>query len=96
MENQALKGGEFIIRDVHFSDVFIPEEWNEEQKMISSMCDDFIHQEVLPYIDQIDKMEAGLMESIVLKAGELGLLGLSVPENLGGMGVDFKTSFISY
>lgn len=95
MENQALKGGEFIIRDVHFSDVFIPEEWNEEQKMISSMCDDFIHQEVLPYIDQIDKMEAGLMESIVLKAGELGLLGLSVPENLGGMGVDFKTSLLA-
>ena len=70
MENQAIKGGEFIIRDVHFSDVFIPEEWNEEQKMIAQMCDDFIEQEVLPFIERTDKMEEGLMESIVLKAGE--------------------------
>jgi alkylation response protein AidB-like acyl-CoA dehydrogenase len=95
MENQALKGGEYIIRDVHFSEVFIPEEWNEEQKMIAQMCDDFIEQEVLPYLDRTDKMEDGLMESIILKAGELGLLGLSVPENLGGMGVDFKTSLLA-
>ncbi len=95
MENQAIKGGEFIIRDVHFSDVFIPEEWNEEQKMIADMCDDFIEQEVLPFIERTDKMEEGLMESIVLKAGELGLLGLSVPENLGGMGVDFKTTLLA-
>jgi alkylation response protein AidB-like acyl-CoA dehydrogenase len=95
MENQALKGGEYIIRDVHFSEVFIPEEWNEEQKMIAQMCDDFIEQEVLPYVDRTDTMENGLMESIMLKAGELGLLGLSVPENLGGMGVDFKTSLLA-
>ena len=95
MENQALKGGEYIIRDVHFSDVFIPEEWNEEQKMIADMCDDFIQQEVLPYVDRTDTMEDGLMESIMLKAGELGLLGLSVPEYLGGMGVDFKTSLLA-
>ena len=95
MENQALKGGEYIIRDVHFSEVFIPEEWNEEQKMIADMCDDFIQQEVLPYVDRTDTMEDGLMESIMLKAGELGLLGLSVPEYLGGMGVDFKTSLLA-
>jgi alkylation response protein AidB-like acyl-CoA dehydrogenase len=95
MENQAIKGGEFIIKDVHFSEVFIPEEWNEEHKMIAQTCDNFIQQEVLPYIERIDKMEEGLMESIVLKAGELGLLGLSVPENLGGMGVDFKTSLLA-
>jgi alkylation response protein AidB-like acyl-CoA dehydrogenase len=95
MENQALKGGEYIIRDVHFSEVFIPEEWNEEQKMIAQMCDDFIEHEVLPYLDRTDKMEDGLMESIILKAGELGLLGLSVPEKLGGMGVDFKTSLLA-
>jgi alkylation response protein AidB-like acyl-CoA dehydrogenase len=59
------------------------------------MCDDFIQQEVLPYVDRTDTMENGLMESIMLKAGELGLLGLSVPENLGGMGVDFKTSLLA-
>jgi alkylation response protein AidB-like acyl-CoA dehydrogenase len=95
MTNQPIKGGEYIIKDVHHSEVFTPEEWNEEQKMIAQMCDDFIHQEVLPHLDRIDNMEDGLMKSIVEKAGGLGLLGLSVPEELGGMGVDFKTALLA-
>jgi alkylation response protein AidB-like acyl-CoA dehydrogenase len=92
---KAIKGGEFIIRDTTPDQIFIPEEWNEEQHMIGNMCDDFIAQEVLPHLDRIDKMEDGLMESIVEKAGELGLLGMSVPEEYGGMGVDFKTSLLA-
>lgn len=95
MENKPIEGGEFIIRDVHFSEVFTPDEWKEEQMMISQMCEDFIHQEVLPFLDRTDNMEDGLMESILVKAGELGLLGLSVPEELGGLGVDFKTSLLA-
>ena len=95
MTNQPIKGGEYIIRDVHHSEVFTSEEWNEEQKMIAQMCEDFIEQEVLPQLDQIDNMEDGLMKSIVEKAGELGLLGLSVPEEFGGMAVDFKTSLLA-
>jgi alkylation response protein AidB-like acyl-CoA dehydrogenase len=95
MTNQPIKGGEYIIRDVHHSEVFTPEEWNEEQKMIAQMCDDFIQQEVLPHLDRIDNMEDGLMKSIVEKAGGLGLLGLSIPEELGGMGVDFKTALLA-
>ena len=95
MTNQPIKGGEYITRDVHHSEVFTPEEWNEEQKMIAQMCDDFIQQEVLPHLDRIDNMEDGLMKSIVEKAGGLGLLGLSVPEELGGMGVDFKSALLA-
>jgi alkylation response protein AidB-like acyl-CoA dehydrogenase len=95
MTNEPIKGGEYIVRDVHHSEVFTPEEWTEEQKMIAQMCEDFIQQEVLPHLDRIDNMEEGLMKSIVEKAGELGLLGLSVPEELGGMGVDFKTSLLA-
>ena len=64
MTNQPIKGGEYITRDVHHSEVFTPEEWNEEQKMIAQMCDDFIQQEVLPHLDRIDNMEDGLMKSI--------------------------------
>ncbi|MFY7943026.1 MAG: acyl-CoA dehydrogenase family protein, partial [Crocinitomicaceae bacterium] len=64
-------------------------------RMIAQMCDDFISQEILPNVERIDKMEEGLMPSILEKAGELGLLGLSVPEDLGGMGVDFKTSLLA-
>ena len=94
-ENKPLKGGEFLIRETHASEVFTPEEWSEEQQMIASMCDDFITQEIQPNLDRIDKMEEGLMPSIMQKAGELGLLAISVPENLGGMGLDFKTSLLA-
>lgn len=94
-ETKAIKGGEFIIRDTKPEHIFIPEEWNEEQRMIADMCDEFIKQEVAPYLDRIDAMEDGLMVSILDKAGELGMLGMSVPADLGGMGVDFKTSLLA-
>ena len=95
MSANAIKGGEFIIRKTTPAEIFTPEEWTEEHQMIAKMCDDFIEQEVLPHLDRIDKMEEGLMPSILEKAGELGMLGLSVPEELGGMGVDFKTSLLA-
>jgi alkylation response protein AidB-like acyl-CoA dehydrogenase len=95
MSTNAIKGGEFIIRKTNPEDIFTPEEWTEEHEMIGKMCDDFINHEVVPVLDRLDKMEDGLMQSIIEKAGELGMLGLSVPEELGGMGVDFKTSLLA-
>ena len=91
----TIKGGEFIIKDTLPNEIFTPEEWSEEQRMIAQMCDDFIAQEVKPNLDRIDAMEEGMMVSLLDKSGELGLLGLSVPEELGGMGVDFKTSLLA-
>ena len=90
-----IKGGEFIIRDVQHQDIFTPEQWSEEQQMIAQTCDDFIAQEITPNLERIDKMEEGLMPSLLEKAGELGVLGMSVPLELGGMGVDFKTSLLA-
>ena len=94
-DNQPIKGGEFIIRDTAPKDIFTPEEFTDEHKMIASMCEDFIHQEIIPHLDRIDSLEEGLMPSLLKKAGELGLLGLSVPEEYGGMGVDFKTTLLA-
>lgn len=91
----VLKGGEFLIKETDCNDVFIPEEFNEEQTMIAQMCKDFIDQEVIPNLDRIDSMEDGLMPSLLDKAGELGLLSMSIPEELGGMGSDFITSMIT-
>ncbi len=91
----AIKGGEFLIRDTKPQDIFTPEEWTEEQQMIARMCDDFIEQEIRPNLDRIDKMEEGLMVQLLEKAGELGMLGMSVPEEYGGMGMDFKTSLLA-
>jgi alkylation response protein AidB-like acyl-CoA dehydrogenase len=92
---QALKGGEFLIRDTDAQEVFIPEQWNEEQKMIAQTCWDFLEQEVFPKLDEIDSMkDPKLMPSILDKAGALGLLGTSVPAELGGFGMDFNTTML--
>ena len=79
-EKSPLKGGEFLIRESAASSIFIPEEWNEEQRMIAQSTQDFLDAEVHPHLDRIDKMEPGLMASLLDKAGALGLMGVSVPE----------------
>jgi alkylation response protein AidB-like acyl-CoA dehydrogenase len=92
---QAIKGGEFLIRETAAQEIFIPEQWNEEQKMIAQTCKDFLEQEVFPRLDEIDSMkDPKLMPSILDKAGELGLLGTSVPQELGGFGMDFNTTML--
>ena len=94
-EKKLIKGGEYLIKETEAKDIFIPEEFNEEQKMIIDMSKDFLKAEVLPYLDRIDQQEPGLMESLVTKAGELGMLGTAIPEEYGGFGKDFNTSLIS-
>jgi alkylation response protein AidB-like acyl-CoA dehydrogenase len=88
----TLKGGEWLIKESNAFDTFTPEDFNEEQQMVKDMCLQFLSSEVLPVIDRIDKMEQGLMPSLMVKAGEQGLLGASIPEDLGGLGKDFITS----
>lgn len=91
---KTIKGGEFVIRETHYQDVFIPEEFDEEQLMIKQSCQDFLAAEVLPNLDRIDDQEEGLMESLLDKSGELGLLGVSIPEEYGGFGKNFNTSML--
>ena len=88
----AIRGGEFLIKEVAINEVFIPEEFDEEQQMIAESCNDFVETEVAPYFDELDNHEEGLMPSLLKKAGELGLLGISVPEELDGFGQSFLTS----
>jgi alkylation response protein AidB-like acyl-CoA dehydrogenase len=96
MSKETIKGAEFIIRETKAEDIFIPEQFSEEQKMIEQMCKDFLKTDVHPYLDKIDSMtDPEIMPNLVEKAGSLGLLGLTVPENLGGMGLDFLTSMLA-
>lgn len=96
MENKnTLKGGEFLIKETDPNSVFIPEQFDEEQQMIAATCNDFVEQEVLPNIERIEKLEEGYTPSLLEKAGELGLLGISVPEELGGFGKNFVTSMLT-
>lgn len=92
-DQNYLKGGEFITKTV--SDIFIPEEFNEEQKMIAETCDDFLEKEIYPVLDDIDAAKPGLMRGLINKSGELGLLGISIPEQYNGFGQTFITSMLT-
>ncbi len=91
----TLKGGEFLIKESSCKDIFIPEEFNEEQREIANMCHDFLVKEVFPNMERIDNKEEGLMVKILEKAGELGILGINVPEQFGGFEKDFLTGMLS-
>jgi alkylation response protein AidB-like acyl-CoA dehydrogenase len=94
-QKTAIKGGEFLIKETEANEIFIPEEWSEEQKMIAQTCKDFLATEVFPKLDEIDSMKnPDLMPGLLDKAGELGLLGTSIPEQYGGYGMDFNTSML--
>jgi alkylation response protein AidB-like acyl-CoA dehydrogenase len=88
----SLKGGEWLIKESNAFETYTPEDFNEEQLMVKDMCLQFLHTEVLPIAGEIDKMKEGLMPGLMQKAGEQGLLGVSIPEEFGGMGKDFITS----
>ena len=93
-QSPALKGGEWLIKESSPFEVFIPENFSEEQLMIRDMCEQFLDKEVYPILDRIDALEPGLMKSLLTKAGEQGLLLASFPEEYGGLGKDFVTSTI--
>lgn len=94
-QKAALKGGEFLIRETLAADVFIPEEFSEEQQMMAEACMDFIQAEIVPNLPKIDSHEdESLVPALMTKAGELGLLGISVPEEYGGLGMSFNTSML--
>jgi len=93
-ENKAITGGEFIIRDVSCDEIFTPEDWTEEHLMMKQTAKDFINSRITPNLDPIDNQEEGLMPKLLEESGELGLLSSSIPESLGGLGMDFKSTMI--
>jgi len=96
MENgKVLKSGEFLVDEVDANDVFIPEEFNEEQLMIAQTIRDFLEAELYDHLDQIDSPDLELMKSILKKSGELGLMGIALPEEYGGFGQDFVTQMLT-
>ena len=96
MDNsKIIRSGEFLVTDIEPKDIFIPEEFNEEQKMIAQTCQDFLNAEVYPNMVDLEKGDRELMRSILKKSGELGLMGISIPEEFGGFGQSFVTQMLA-
>jgi alkylation response protein AidB-like acyl-CoA dehydrogenase len=94
-QTNSIQGGEFLVRETPAQDIFIPEEFSEEQKMMAQACQDFIDTEINPNVEKIDSMKhPELVPALFKKAGDLGLLGIAVPEEYGGLGMSFNTSML--
>ncbi len=89
-----IKGGSFIINDQTPNDVFTPEDFTEEQTMMKEALQEFIDREVWPHKDRFEKKDYALTKEIMEKIGELGFLGVSVPEAYGGLGMDFVSTML--
>ena len=83
-----------MIRDVSADEIFTPEEWTEEHRMMLQTGLDFVAQRIIPNLERIETLEEGLTPQLLEEVGELGLLGSSVPEELEGLGLDFKSTML--
>lgn len=93
-EKNALRGGEFLIRESQVADVFVPEDFSEEQQMMAQATTEFIDKEVWPQKQRFEKKDYAFTLELMKKAGEMGLLGIYVPEQYGGLGMGFNTSML--
>jgi alkylation response protein AidB-like acyl-CoA dehydrogenase len=89
-----LKSGEFLVAEIEAKDVFIPEDFSEEQKMIAQTCKDFLDSEAYPNLKALEQGDRELMKTILKKSGDLGLMGISIPEEYGGFGQSFVTQML--
>jgi alkylation response protein AidB-like acyl-CoA dehydrogenase len=91
LEKEYMKGGEFLIVEQASADVFTPEDLNEEQRMIGDTTREFVDNEVQPQLPAMENHAWEVARDLVRKAGELGLLGATIPEEYGGLGLDQTT-----
>src|SRR5215469_6245493 len=90
--NIKIFGGSFLIEERTPNEIFTPEDFTEQHLLIAQTAEEFAHKEIVPHIDKLEHKDFTLMRSLVRKAGELGLSGVDVPEQYGGMQLDKVTS----
>ncbi|MBC7448424.1 MAG: acyl-CoA dehydrogenase family protein, partial [Hymenobacteraceae bacterium] len=93
-QTPMIKGGEFLLHATDAATVFTPADFSDDQRMMAESSRTFVQQEVLPLLDRLDNHEEGLMEGLMKKAGELGLFGISIPSEYGGLEMDFNTALL--
>ena len=91
-----VKGGSFLIQETSPEDVFTPEDFTEEHRMIAQTAQQFMENEVLPRIEEMENKEEGINEDLLRKAAEIGLVSAAIPEQYGGAGLDqISTTIVS-
>jgi len=93
-KKDILRGGQFLVKETVCEDIFTPEDFSEEQKMMRDSVKEFVDREIWPLKERFEKKDYALTEEVMRKAGELGLLGIAVPEKFGGLGMGFVTTML--
>ncbi|HEV8208992.1 MAG TPA: acyl-CoA dehydrogenase family protein, partial [Vicinamibacterales bacterium] len=94
VETTILRGGEWLIQPAAADSVFTPERLTEEHRLIGRTAQEFVDNEVLPKLDQLETKDWALAREMVKAGAALGLLGVDVPEAYGGLGLDKVTSLV--
>ena len=88
------RGGQFIVKQTDSADIFTPEDFSEEQLMMLDMVKEFVDKEIWPNKNRFENKDYALTEECMRKAGDLGLLGVAVPTEYGGLGMSFVSTML--
>ena len=94
MEKELIRGGQFIVKNSKCEDIFTPEDFTEEQKMMKDAVMEFNDREIIPFRDRFENKDYAFTEEVMRKAGALGFLGVAVPEAYGGLGMGFVSTML--
>ncbi|WP_339685949.1 acyl-CoA dehydrogenase family protein [uncultured Nonlabens sp.] len=93
-KTEMIRGGQFIVTETNPQDVFSPEDFTDEQKMMRESVQEFVDKEIVPYKERFEKKDYALTEEVMRKAGEMGFLGVAVPEEYDGLGMGFVSTML--
>ncbi|SHH42206.1 acyl-CoA dehydrogenase family protein [Winogradskyella jejuensis] len=93
-EKEILRGGQFLVKETKCEDIFTPEDFNEEQTMMKEAVMEFNDREIIAHRERFEKKDYAFTEESMKKAGELGFLGVAVPEEYGGLGMGFVSTML--
>ncbi|RKN04217.1 acyl-CoA dehydrogenase family protein, partial [Aquimarina sp. BL5] len=94
LNKDILRGGQFLVKETKAEDVFTPEDFSEEQKMMRDSTKEFVDRELWAHWEKFESKDYAYTEACMKKAGELGLLGVAVPEAYDGLGMGFVSTML--
>ncbi|MDN3672495.1 acyl-CoA dehydrogenase family protein [Flavobacterium branchiarum] len=94
IQKDVTRGGQFLVKETKCEDIFTPEDFSEEQLMMRDSVKEFVDKEIWPNKNRFEKKDYAFTEESMRKAGELGLLGVAVPEEYGGLGMGFVSTML--